>query len=374
VALAFLVCCGTASAERWKPFANRQPVTIEGYPGSAAEPFISPDGRYLLFNSSESSPNFSLQYATRVGTQAFEYQGSIRGEGVNDPEALSGTPTLDQEGHLYFISTRSYFQTLSTVYAGHFSEGEATGVHLTPGVSAPRVGRVHFDVGVSPDGSVLYVSDGQFGAGGPPTSARIVMFDKRAGEFVEDGAGNAILSAVNEAAALNYAADPSYDGLELFFTAASPARGQAPAIYRATRTSTGASFGHVARVAAITGFAEAPSISADGTTLYYHEQTGSEMHVMAVTRDEVGPTVTKVAPKVGRPAGGTAVTITGTNLAGVTAVKFGSASASSFAVSSATSIVAVSPAGTRGTIDVAVTNNGGSSPLSRRDRFRYLKR
>jgi Tol biopolymer transport system component len=368
-----LICCGTASAERWKPFANPQPVTIQGYPGSAAEPFISPDGRYLLFNSSESSPNFSLQYATRVGAQTFEYQGTIRGEGVNDPEALSGTPTLDQEGNLYFISTRSYFQTLSTVYSGHFSGGEATGVHLAPGVSAPRLGKVHFDVGVSPDGSVLYVSEGQFGGGGPPTSARIVMFDKRGGEFVEDLAGEAILSAVNQVAALNYAADPSYDGLELFFTAAAPALGQAPAIYRATRTSTSASFGHVARVAAITGFAEAPSISADGTTLYYHEQTGSEMHVMTVARDEVLPTVTKAAPRVGRAAGGTTVAITGSNLTGARRVKFGSTDASSFAVTSSTSIVAVSPAGTRGTIDVTVTNEGGTSLPSRKDHFRYVK-
>jgi hypothetical protein len=363
----------TAWAERWKPFGKPQPVTLRGYSGSAEEPFVSPDGRYLLFNSSESTPNFSLQYATRLDAQTFEYQGKIRGEGVNDPEALSGTPTLDQEGNLYFISTRSYFKTLSTVYAGHFTDGEVTGVHLTPGVLAPRVGIVDFDVGVSPDGSVLYVSEGQFGGAGPPTSARIVMFDRRGLEFVPDGAGEAILRAVNEVGALNYAAALSYDGLELFFTAARPSLGQAPAIYRATRTSSTAPFGHVERVATITVFAEAPSISSDGTTLYYHEQTGSEFRVMAVTRSEVPPTVTRVAPRVGRAGGGTTVAVTGTNLMGAKVVNFGSAGATGFTVSSPTSILAVSPAGGRGTIDVTVTNQGGTSPLSGRDRFRYLK-
>ena len=35
-----------ASATTWSAFSNPQPVTIAGYPGSAEEPFISPDGRY----------------------------------------------------------------------------------------------------------------------------------------------------------------------------------------------------------------------------------------------------------------------------------------------------------------------------------------
>jgi hypothetical protein len=54
--------------------------------------------------------------------------------------------------------------------------------------------------------------------------------------------------------------------------------------------------------------------------------------------------VTKVVPKMGPVGGGTTVTITGTDLSGAAAVKFGSISASSFTVNSATSITAVSPA------------------------------
>jgi WD40-like Beta Propeller Repeat len=41
-----------AAATTWTPFSNPAQVAIAGYPGSAEEPFISPDGRYLLFNSS----------------------------------------------------------------------------------------------------------------------------------------------------------------------------------------------------------------------------------------------------------------------------------------------------------------------------------
>ena len=72
---------------------------------------------------------------------------------------------------------------------------------------------------------------------------------------------------------LTYAASISNNGLELLFTRTNPAGGD-PAIYRAVRTKVGWAFGHVQRVGAATGFVEAPAISTDGTTLYYHELVG----------------------------------------------------------------------------------------------------
>jgi DNA-binding beta-propeller fold protein YncE len=82
------------------------------------------------------------------------------------------------------------------------------------------------------------------------------------------------------------------------------------------------------------------------------------------------PTVTKVEPTSGPAVGGTSLTITGTNLAGATSVKFGSTAASSFTVNSETSITAFNPPGT-GTIDVTVTTPSGTSATSEADRFTY---
>ena len=59
------------------------------------------------------------------------------------------------------------------------------------------------------------------------------------------------------------------------------------------------------------------------------------------------PTVTAVSPTSGPAAGGTSVTITGTNFTGATAVKFGATTAT-FTVTNATSISATSPAGSCG--------------------------
>ena len=83
------------------------------------------------------------------------------------------------------------------------------------------------------------------------------------------------------------------------------------------------------------------------------------------------PTVTAIDPTRGPTAGGTSVTITGTNFTGATAVQFGSANATSFTISSGTSISAISPANALGTVDVTVTGPGGTSVTSAADQFNY---
>jgi hypothetical protein len=67
-----------------------------------------------------------------------------------------------------------------------------------------------------------------------------------------------------------------------------------------------------------------------------------------------------ISPNQGSTGGGTLVTITGTNLAGTTAVKFGTKPATSITNNSPTQVTAVSPSGT-GTVGVTVTTPGGTS-------------
>jgi hypothetical protein len=55
-------------------FTNPQPVTIEGYTQDAMEPFISPDGNYLFFNSSNSAPATNLYYATATDETGLNFQ------------------------------------------------------------------------------------------------------------------------------------------------------------------------------------------------------------------------------------------------------------------------------------------------------------
>src|SRR5438128_2758934 len=83
-----------------------------------------------------------------------------------------------------------------------------------------------------------------------------------------------------------------------------------------------------------------------------------------------GAAVASLSPSSGPEAGGTSVSITGTNFSGVTAVKFGSSSAAGYTVNSASLITAVSPPG-RGTVDVTVSTTAGTSPTGSSDRFSY---
>ncbi len=83
------------------------------------------------------------------------------------------------------------------------------------------------------------------------------------------------------------------------------------------------------------------------------------------------PAVSKVKANKGPAAGGTTVTVTGTSLTGTSAVHFGANPASGFTVNSATSITAISPAGTSGPVNVTVTSASGTSPTSAHDLFKY---
>jgi hypothetical protein len=267
----------SAHEERVGPGAA-QPVTIRGYVGDAMEPFVSPDGKYLFFNNSNQAPVTSLRYATRVNATTFDYAGELNG--ANDPPALSAVPTLDRDGNLYFISTRSYAQTLSTVYTGTFQDGQVSGVHLVPGVVAPRPGLVDFDVDVSADGENLYVSVGTFGAGPSPSSAHLTVYSRQGPDFVANPEADQQLAIVNETAALVYAPAVSDDGLDLFFTAADP--GAAPSIYEAVRGSTDESFADVQQVAGAVGFVEAPALGPHGHLLYFHRRVGNTYMIFVV--------------------------------------------------------------------------------------------
>ncbi len=81
------------------------------------------------------------------------------------------------------------------------------------------------------------------------------------------------------------------------------------------------------------------------------------------------PIVTGISSSSGPIAGGTTVTIVGTDLANATSVSFGGATAA-IKTDTATQIVAISPLGS-GTVDLTVTTPGGTSQTVPADQFTY---
>ncbi len=264
-------------------FRNPEPVTIVGYDQDAMEPFVSPDGQYLLFNNLNSpAVNTNLQYATRIDELTFQYQGEI--QGVNTAE-LEGTPSMDEQNRLFFISVNSYGATQSTIYQGIFNDGRVSDVQLVDNLSRERWGFVNFDVETTRDGGALYFVDSWFGfpLEGPKT-ANLVLAQRTGSEFEVATNSNRILRTINTTA-WEYAVTQSADQLELFFTRYNPRQPQdPPAIYVATRTTPSMAWGWPRRVSAIQGFVEAPTLSPDERSLYYHKKQGDRFVIYRVTR------------------------------------------------------------------------------------------
>jgi len=76
------------------------------------------------------------------------------------------------------------------------------------------------------------------------------------------------------------------------------------------------------------------------------------------------PTVTSVTPNTGSTAGGTAVTIAGTNFIAGATVTFGATAATSVVVVNSTSITAATPVGAAGAVTVTVTVSGQIGSLT----------
>ena len=264
-------------------FGAPRRVEMRGYTGNLMEPFLSRDGGRLFFNNLNSAPeNTNLHWATRVNDSTFQYQGELAG--VNTPE-LEGVPTLDAADNLYFVSLRSYASSLASVYQATLAGGTATNVRLVDGISRQQPGWVNFDVEISADGQQLYYVDGQVAASGIPQSADLVLAGKTSTGFARLPGSAALLQSVNTSD-LEYAAGIASDGLTLYFTRVQLpiTAATVPQICMATRPTPADAFGEVKRVASITGFAEAPTVSPDGKRLYFHQRENNVYALFMVRR------------------------------------------------------------------------------------------
>lgn len=262
-----------------RPFVDPERVAIRGYVGDAMEPFITRDGRYLLFNNrNDPSVNTDLHYGERVDDLTFEYRGEIAG--VNTP-ALEGVPTMDRSNVIYFVSTRSYDQTFSTIYRGVFDRGRVTDVALVRGISRAQPGWVNFDVEVSASGDTLYYVESRFRQDGPAT-ADIAIARRVDTGFERLPNSDEIMKHVNSES-LEYAACISSDELTLFFTRAGKSE-PIPTIYMARRSRVGEPFQEPRPVSAIRGFVEGPTLSSDERSLYYHKRHEDRFVIQKVTR------------------------------------------------------------------------------------------
>jgi hypothetical protein len=102
-----------------------------------------------------------------------------------------------------------------------------------------------------------------------------------------------------------------------------------------------------------------PAGAAAGTVAFSVVTAGGTSASLSYTYVD-SPAITTISPSSGPTSGGSAVTITGTDLGQTNGVLFDGATAN-FLVISSTEVVALTPAGTAGQVDVVVSTAGGTA-------------
>ena len=280
-----------AQAVEDSEFGSPRRVTIDGYDEAqgAMEPFISRDGRGLLFNSQKrggTPPD--LQYAERVDDVTFRYRGPV--DGANS-DAVDGAPSMDRGNRLYFISPRDYGKRLATIYSARFNGGAIDRPRLIEGDVAPgKPGMLNMDAEISADGRTLYYCVNEWNTEhNLPRTSDIQVARLSGGRFETLANSATIFRAVNSKD-LEYAPALSSDERELFFTRASFAFSGGKlslaqtSIMVARRGAIGEPFGTPRQITSITGFVEGPTITPDGGKVYYHRRDGDRFHLYMVAR------------------------------------------------------------------------------------------
>ncbi|MDX3457167.1 IPT/TIG domain-containing protein [Streptomyces sp. ME02-8801-2C] len=128
-------------------------------------------------------------------------------------------------------------------------------------------------------------------------------------------------------------------------------------------TATSVSFGGVTATPTVISDSSlsvtVPAGAAAGSVSVSVTTAGGTNNGLSYTYVDI-PTIGTITPDEGSTSGGTAVTITGTNVASTDSVTFDGVAAP-FAVINATTLSAVTPPGTAGAVDVVVTNPAGSA-------------
>jgi hypothetical protein len=333
------------------PVAGGTSVTITGtgFIGTTAMQFGTAD-----------APGFTVDSDTQITVPSPAHAAGLIDITITTPGGTSATSSADQFTYIYPVPTVSGISPATGPVAGG-SSVTITGTGFT-GTTA-----VQFGTTDAPGFTVD--SDTQITVPSPESAGGVVDIT------VTNPGGTSTTSSADQFTYIYPV--PTVSGI-------SPATGPVAGGTSVTITGTG----FTGTTAVQFGTADAPGFTVDSDTQITVPSPESAGGVVDVTVTNPGgtsatssadqftyyypvPTVSGISPATGPVIGGTTVTITGTGFVGTTAVHFGATDAPGFTVDSDTQITLPSPAGSAGTVDITVTNPGGTSTTSSADQFTY---
>ncbi len=273
-------------------YENPEPVTVDGYDDDCMEPFITADGQYLLFNNSNSPlADTHIHLCKRTSQNSFKHLGLLPGS-ISKSKDMA--PTIDAHGNLYFTSLRSFEKDGHSIYCGEFASESLKNVALPTGdISPHKPAEINMDCDISRDGKTLVLSRAHFANPIlPPDKSDLAIAEKENGNFSLNQQSQSVLSKLNTDA-LEYAPCQTADWLELYFTrmskkkAAGDNKKQEPylRIMVARRKNCFSPYGEPEKLTQISGFIEAPTITADKKELFFHKKVGDKFRIFRSQRN-----------------------------------------------------------------------------------------
>ncbi|HEU4716433.1 MAG TPA: T9SS type A sorting domain-containing protein [Bacteroidia bacterium] len=272
----------SADAQNVPVFGNEIPVTITGLTFDAMEPFISPDGNYLFFNSLNDGITTSLYYAVRVNDSVFTYMGALNGADQTVTPRLDAVASCDSVNNFYWTSTRNWPAQYDNFFHGTFNGSDVvnTGrVHGNFYIYTP--GWIVMDAAISTDGSLLWYCNAYFNnCSNMPCKAQLGVAAKlNDSTFAKLANSDGLLMNVNDTNYDVYAPNISSDGLELYFTRILKNNPTQTTICVSVRNTLNDTFGLPVVVYGSPLLPEAATLTTDMSRMYYHKKPGSQYQI-----------------------------------------------------------------------------------------------
>lgn len=257
-------------------------VTINGLSFDAMEPFISPDGNTIFFNSLNDGEDTKLYYATKVNDFTFDFVGEVSGANQTTMLQLNAVADLDANGNFYWTSTRNYPAELDNLFRGSYSNGAVTDIARVQGNFNKDIpGWLVMDHGISLDGQFLYFNNARFDADNcqGPCETEIGIAQKTSEiSFSTISNSEMLLQNINDTNYIYYAPCITSDNLEFYYTRYLKGMitpNTTLEICVAVRNDMTASFSmpRVLFSESISSLIEAPTLTVDKSKMYYHQKT-----------------------------------------------------------------------------------------------------
>ena len=286
----FLICVLQIPAQNYPVFGPEIKVFISGYSGDAMEPFLSPDGATLFFNSLNDGVQTRLYYATRVDDSTFTYIGEVNGANEPNNPQLNAVASLDTTGNFLWVSTRGYPVNMDNLHRGNYSGGTVTNVNRVHGTFyVYQPGWIIMDAAVTHDGNELYYCNAFFDTCNGPCKASLGIASRVNDSTFNTTANSAtILQHVNDTNYRVYAPQLSANGLELYFTRLLNGSFNTEICVSVRATAADTFSSPQVLVAEFPNVPEAATVDSSASLMYYHKKTNGTFTIYLRFRDVTG--------------------------------------------------------------------------------------